>query len=112
MTREGGGGSGVGIGSQANGYTGTATLTISGSMGSLSIPSATCPVTFNVPLTMQPSKALPGSGFFANGVPYANGYSLSELRGTFVSSSQITVVVPFQTPCQSQPVDAQFTLTK
>jgi hypothetical protein len=105
-------GSGVGIGSQANGYTGTATLTVNGSMGALSIPSASCAVTFNVPLNMQPGKTLAGSGFFANGVPYVNGYGLSELRGTFVSSSQLTLVVPFQTPCQSQAVNAQFTLTK
>jgi hypothetical protein len=105
-------GAGVGIGSQANGYTGTATITISGSMGSLSIPSATCPVTYNVLLTMQPGKTLVGSGFLTTGVPYANGYSLSELTGTFVSSSQITLVVPFQTRSQSQAVDAQFALTK
>jgi hypothetical protein len=71
-------------------------------MGSLSIPSATCPVTFNVPLIMQPGKTLAGSGFFADGVPYANGYSLSELRGTFASSSQITLVAPFQTLCQNR----------
>lgn len=104
-------GSGVGIESAANGYSGTATLTVNGSMGTLSIPSTSCTVAFNVPLTMQPGKALAGSGFFANGVANANGYSLSELRGTFVSSSQVTLVVPFQTPCQSQAVDAQFTLT-
>lgn len=51
-------GSGVGIGSQANGYTGAATLTVSGSMGNLSIPSASCAVTFNVSLNMQPGKTL------------------------------------------------------
>jgi hypothetical protein len=104
-------GSGVGIGSEANGYTGTATLTVNGSMGALSIPSASCPVTFNIPLTMQPGKALAGSQFSANGVPYANGYSLSHLNGIFVSSNQLTLEVPFQTPCQSKAVDAQFTLT-
>lgn len=105
-------GTGVGIGSSANGYTGTAILTVSGSMGSLAISSAACPVTFNVPLTMQPGKTLAGSAFFANGVPYAKGYSLSELKGTFVSSTQLTLQTPFQTPCQSQAVDAQFSLSK
>ena len=105
-------GSGVGIGSASSGYTGTAALTVSGSEGSLAIPSTTCSITFNVPLIMQPGKTLAVSGFFADGLPDVNGYGLSELRGTFISSSQLTLIVPFQTPCQSQAIDAQFTLTK
>jgi|SRR5579864_2241120 hypothetical protein len=105
-------GSGVGIGSASSGYTGTAAFTVSGSEGSLAIPSTTCSITFNVPLIMQPGKTLAVSGFFADGLPDVNGYGLSELRGTFISSSQLTLIVPFQTPCQSQAIDAQFTLTK
>jgi hypothetical protein len=65
-------GNGVGIGSQANGYTGTATLTVSGSMGSLFIPSDTCPLTFNVPHTMQPGPQYEPTPHHASKVPATN----------------------------------------
>jgi hypothetical protein len=60
---------------------------------------------------MQPGKTLIGSQFSADGSSPENGYSLSELSGTFVSPNQLTVTVVFQTPCQTQAVDVQFTLT-
>jgi hypothetical protein len=103
-------GNGVSLGGTPE-YAGTAALTVNGSTGTLSIPSA-CPVTFTVPLTMEPGKALGDSRFHADGIALENGYSLSDLDGAFVSSTQITVTVPFQTPCLAEAVDVQFTLTK
>jgi hypothetical protein len=92
-------------------YSGAATFTVNGSTGTLSITGA-CPVTFTVPLTMQPGTALTSSRFHADGIIPENGYSLSDLDGSFVSSTQVTVSVPFQTPCLAEAVDVQFTLTK
>jgi hypothetical protein len=101
-------------GSATSGYTGSAALTVNGAEGSLSIPSANCPVTFNLPLTMQPGKALVGSTLAAPGVSNnGNGYWLTSLWGTFSASSQLTLrAIGFKSPCLNQAVDAQFTLTK
>jgi hypothetical protein len=90
---------------------GTATFAVSGANGALSIASATCPVTFNLGLTMQPGKTLAGSQFSAGGTADENGYQVSSLTGTFVSSNKITLDVAFQTPCQTS-ANAQFTLTQ
>lgn len=102
-------GDGIALGTES--FSGPATLTVSGSTGSLNIPSA-CPVTFNLPLTMEPFKKLAGSQFHAEGQIPENGYSISGLTGVFVSTTQVTLTVPFQTPCQAQAALVQFTLTK
>ncbi len=101
---------GVWSGSATGAYSGTAVLTVNGSLGALQLPS-NCPVTFNVPLSMAPGKTLAGSGFTGTGA-YNGGYALSALAGTVNSPSQMTVTANFQTPCLASAVDAQFTLTK
>lgn len=106
-------GSWSGSGTAANSsYTGTASFTVGGPTASLAITGEGCPtVTFTIPLTMQPGKALSSSGFTAEGTS-GNGDSLAVLRGSFVSANQITVFAPYQTTCQTQSVDAQFTLSR
>lgn len=92
-------------------YSGTAILTVNGSMGTLQLPS-NCPATFNVPLTMSPGQNFAGSAFAAAGVPPSGGYGLAQLTGTVNSSSQLTITANFETPCLSSAVDVQFVLTK